>query len=146
MTFLAIRAVTLSTGVVRNGLIKFQIEELSPGAIYHHSEKLGACFEISPEQQGWMLDELRRCRYGYLLALQILLLIAKGKTPTAIADFLCCSRSTRPGLSSAGSHNIRALRFCGCRVITRKPIRSNAHLGMFTTSARAIIRGSDSIG
>ena len=33
-----------------------------------------------------MLNELRRGRYGYLLALHILLLIAKGKTPTAIAD------------------------------------------------------------
>jgi putative transposase len=50
--------------------------------------------EISPEQQAWMLDELRRGRYGYLLPLHILLLIAKGKTPSAIADFLCCSRSS----------------------------------------------------
>jgi hypothetical protein len=50
--------------------------------------------EISAEQQVWMLDELRRCRYGYLLALHILLLIANGKTPTAIADFLCCSHSS----------------------------------------------------
>jgi hypothetical protein len=37
---------SLSTGVVRNGLIKFQIEELSPGAIYHHSEKPGACLAL----------------------------------------------------------------------------------------------------
>jgi len=50
--------------------------------------------EISAEQQLWMLNELRRCRYGYLLPLHILLLIAKGKTPSAIADFLLCSRSS----------------------------------------------------
>jgi putative transposase len=50
--------------------------------------------EISVEQQAWMLNELRRCRYGYLLALHIILLVAKGKTPSAIADFLCCSRSS----------------------------------------------------
>jgi putative transposase len=50
--------------------------------------------EISVEQQAWMLNELRRCRYGYMLALHILLLVAKGKTPSAIADFLCCSRSS----------------------------------------------------
>jgi len=37
---------SLSTGVVRNRLTKFQIEELSPGAIYHHSEKLGACLAL----------------------------------------------------------------------------------------------------
>jgi hypothetical protein len=50
--------------------------------------------EISPEQQVWMLGELRRCRYGYLLSLHILLLIARGRTPNAVAAFLCCSRSS----------------------------------------------------
>lgn len=41
-----------------------------------------------------MLSALRRSRYGYLLALQVLLLCARGKTPTEIADFLMCSRSS----------------------------------------------------
>jgi transposase len=41
-----------------------------------------------------MLAALRRARYGYLLALHILLLCAAGKRPTEIADFLFCSRST----------------------------------------------------
>jgi DDE superfamily endonuclease/Homeodomain-like domain len=50
--------------------------------------------EIIVEQQGWMLKELRRSRYGYLLALHILLLVAKGKTPSPIGDFLFCSRSS----------------------------------------------------
>ncbi len=50
--------------------------------------------EITVEQQERMLRELRRCRYGHLLALHILLLLARGKTPTEIAEFLFCSRSS----------------------------------------------------
>lgn len=50
--------------------------------------------EITTDQQAWMLRELRRCRYGHLLALHILLLLARGKTPTEIADFLFCSRAS----------------------------------------------------
>jgi transposase len=41
-----------------------------------------------------MLAELRRARYGYLLALHILLLCAAQRTPTEIAAVLWCSRST----------------------------------------------------
>jgi len=41
-----------------------------------------------------MLGELRRARYGYLLALHVLLLCAAGRTPTEIATFLFCSRSS----------------------------------------------------
>jgi transposase len=41
-----------------------------------------------------MLAELRRARYGYLLALHILLLCAARRTPTEIAAVLFCSRST----------------------------------------------------
>jgi putative transposase len=37
---------------------------------------------------------LRRARYGYLLAFHILLLCAAGRTPTEIAAFLFCSRSS----------------------------------------------------
>jgi len=36
----------------------------------------------------------RRARYGYLLAFHILLLCAVGRTPTEIAAFLFCSRSS----------------------------------------------------
>jgi len=46
-----------------------------------------------PEQE-WMLAELRRARYSYLLALHVLLLCAAGRTPTEIATFLFCSRSS----------------------------------------------------
>jgi transposase len=41
-----------------------------------------------------MLAALRRARYGYLLALHILLLCAAGRHPTAIAAVLFCSRSS----------------------------------------------------
>jgi transposase len=41
-----------------------------------------------------MLSQLRQSRYGYLLALHVLLLCAAGRTPTEIAAFLFCSRSS----------------------------------------------------
>jgi transposase len=41
-----------------------------------------------------MLAELRRARYGYLLALHLLLLSAAGRTPSEIAAVLFCSRSS----------------------------------------------------
>jgi hypothetical protein len=41
-----------------------------------------------------MLAALGRARYGYLLALQVILLCAAGRTPTEIATVLCCSRSS----------------------------------------------------
>lgn len=41
-----------------------------------------------------MLREIRRVRYGHLLALHIVLLTAYGKTPTEISTFLFCSRSS----------------------------------------------------
>jgi transposase len=41
-----------------------------------------------------MLAELRRARYGYLLALHLLLLCAAGRSPTEIAAVLFCSRSS----------------------------------------------------
>ena len=46
------------------------------------------------EEQAQMLTALRRVRYGSLLALQVLLLCAAGRTPTEIAAFLFCSRSS----------------------------------------------------
>ncbi len=49
--------------------------------------------EITPAEQARRLAELRRARYGYLLALPLLLLCAAGRTPTEIAAVLFCSRS-----------------------------------------------------
>src|SRR5215203_3038455 len=50
--------------------------------------------DISPQEQAQMLAALRRARYGYLLALHVLLLCAAGRHPTEIAAFLFCSRSS----------------------------------------------------
>ncbi len=50
--------------------------------------------EIPADEQEQMLKELRQARYGHLLALHILLLCAQGRTPSEIAAFLFCSRSS----------------------------------------------------
>jgi putative transposase len=50
--------------------------------------------EIPPEEQAQMWAALRRARYGYLLGLHIVLLCARGWTPTDIAAALFCSRSS----------------------------------------------------
>jgi hypothetical protein len=63
--------------------------------------------EIPPAEQVQMRAVLRRTRYGYLLAFHILLLCAAGRTPTEIAAFLLCSRSSvyriRAGVSRRAS-------------------------------------------
>jgi transposase len=50
--------------------------------------------DIPQEEQSEMLASLRRARYGYLLALHILLLCAAGRSPTDIAALLFYSRSS----------------------------------------------------
>ena len=50
--------------------------------------------EIPLEEQVRMRTELRRARYGYLLALHLLLLGAAGRTPREVANVLFCSRSS----------------------------------------------------
>ena len=50
--------------------------------------------EIAPDEQARMRAELRRARYGYLLALHLLLLCAAGHTPSDVAAVLFCSRSS----------------------------------------------------
>lgn len=50
--------------------------------------------EIPAREQEQLLAELRRWRWGHLLAIPIMLLCAAGKTPTEIADFLFCSRTS----------------------------------------------------
>jgi putative transposase len=53
-----------------------------------------AFVEIPAEEHGRTLGTLRRVRYGYSLALHILLLCADGHNPTEIATVLFCSRSS----------------------------------------------------
>jgi putative transposase len=57
--------------------------------------------EIPQHEQEWRLAELRRARYGYLLTLPVLLWCAAGRTPTEIATFLFCSRSSVSRIGNA---------------------------------------------
>ena len=50
--------------------------------------------EIPLEEQARMRAALRRARYGYVLALHLLLLCAAGRTPSEVASVLFCSRSS----------------------------------------------------
>lgn len=50
--------------------------------------------DLPQAEQEQMLSQLRQARYGYLLALHVLLLCAGGRTPTEIAAFLFCWRSS----------------------------------------------------
>jgi len=50
--------------------------------------------DIPQPEQARMVAELRRARYGYLLALHLLLLCAAGRTPSEVAAVLFCSRSS----------------------------------------------------
>jgi transposase len=50
--------------------------------------------DIPMAEQVRMMAELRRARYGYLLAVHLLLLCAAGRTPSEIAAVLFCSRSS----------------------------------------------------
>jgi transposase len=50
--------------------------------------------EMPQAEQAQMRAALRRARYGYLLALHVLLLCGAGHTPTEIAAVLFCSRSS----------------------------------------------------
>jgi hypothetical protein len=50
--------------------------------------------DMPTSEQDQMLATLRRARYGYVLALHVLLLCAAGHNPTEMATFLFCSRSS----------------------------------------------------
>ena len=50
--------------------------------------------DIPMAEQARMVAELRRARYGHLLALHLLLLYAAGRSPSEIAAVLFCARSS----------------------------------------------------
>jgi hypothetical protein len=50
--------------------------------------------DLAQEEHAQLLAALRRARYGYLLALHLLLLCAATRNPTEIAAVLFCSRSS----------------------------------------------------
>ena len=95
--------------------------------------------DIPWAEQARMVAELRRARYGYLLALHLLLLCAAGRTPSEIAAVLFCSRSSvyrvvkayRAGTLSVDSPATAEARRARVRVLTPTLQRSLlALLGM----------------
>jgi hypothetical protein len=66
--------------------------------------------DISPQEQEWLLAELRHARRGGVLTLQVLLLCAGGRTPTGIATCLFCSRTSGYRLVSASPTQWRPAR------------------------------------
>ena len=98
--------------------------------------------EIPLEEQVRMRAELRRARYGYLLALHLLLLCAAGRTPSEVASVLFCSRSSvyrivrayRAGMLSLDDGSERASRQRRRRVLT--PSLKRSVLALLKTAPR----------
>jgi transposase len=74
----------------------FDISIVAKHSIYHGVITVpgSTIIDIPCSEQEQLLFELRRARYGYFLALHILLLCAAGYSPTQIAAVLFCSRSS----------------------------------------------------
>jgi transposase len=91
-----------------------------------------------------MRAELRRARYGYLLALHLLLLCAAGRTPSEVASVLFCSRSSvyrivrayRAGTLSFEEGSERATPQRRPRVLT--PSLKRSVLALLKTAPRAL--------
>ena len=100
--------------------------------------------EIPPEEQARMRAELRRARYGSLLALHLLLLCAAGRTPSEVAAVLFCSRSSvyrivrayRTGTLTVDEGSERARQQRRRRVLT--PSLKRSVLALLKTAPRAL--------
>jgi len=88
-----------------------------------------------------MLSQLRQARYGYLLALHVLLLCAAGRTPTEIAAFLFCSRSSVYRIVSAYRTHSLALSFAEDGQL-QPPLRTSVLSPSLTRSLRALLKAA----
>jgi transposase len=97
--------------------------------------------DISQPEQDQMLSQLRRARYGYLLALHVLLLCASGHTPTEIAALLFCSRSSVYRIVAAyRSHSLGfAFTHDGC---LQPPVRTTCLSPSLTRSLLALLKAA----
>lgn len=99
--------------------------------------------EIPPAEQARMRAELRRARYGSLLALHLLLLCAAGRTPSEVAAVLFCSRSSvyrivrayRAGTLTFAAVTEQASRARRLRLLT--PSLKRSVLALLKTAPRA---------
>jgi transposase len=100
--------------------------------------------EIPLEEQVRMRAELRRARYGYLLALHLLLLCAAGRTPSEVAAVLFCSRSSvyrilrayRAGTLTVDESDERAIQQRRLRLLT--PSLKRSVLALLKTAPRVL--------
>jgi len=91
-----------------------------------------------------MRTELRRARYGYFLALHLLLLCAAGRTPSEVASVLFCSRSSvyrivrayRAGQLTFADGSERATQQRRLRLLT--PSLKRSVLALLKTAPRAL--------
>lgn len=99
--------------------------------------------EIPLAEQARMRAELRRARYGYLLALHLLLLCAAGRTPSEVVAVLFCSRSSvyrivrayRAGTLTFAAVTEQASRAQRLRLLT--PSLKRSVLALLKTAPRA---------
>jgi transposase len=80
-------------GTVRAALILGELQDYR-NTVEAFTVRGSTLLDIPHQEQEWMLAELRHARRGCLLTLHVLLLCAAGRTPTEIATFLFCSRTS----------------------------------------------------
>jgi putative transposase len=97
--------------------------------------------EIPEEVQAQMRAALRRARYGSLLALQILLWCAAGRTPTASAAVLFCSRSSVYRTVRAYHEGTLGLKHAAQGRFV-PPVRTTVLLPMLRRSLLALLKAS----
>jgi putative transposase len=95
--------------------------------------------EMPPAEQAGMLAALRRARYGYLLALHIVLLCATGHSPTEIAAVLFCSRSSVYRVVRAYRAGTLGLEYDAQGQLT-PPVRTTVLLPMLRRSLLALLK------
>ena len=88
-----------------------------------------------------MLAALRRARYGYLLALHILLWCADGRSPTAIADVFFCSRSSVYRAGRAYRKRALGLEHDGQERLT-PPVRTTVLVPLLRRSLLALLKAT----
>lgn len=97
--------------------------------------------DIPQAEQEKMLSQLRQARYGYLLALHVLLLCAAGRTPTEIAAFLFCSRSSVYRIVAAYRSQSLGLDFADDGALL-PPVRTTFLLPSLKRSLLALLKAS----
>lgn len=97
--------------------------------------------EIPLEKQAGMLRELRRGRYGYLLALHVLLLCAAVCRPTLISAVMFCSRTSVYRIVAAYQSGEIGIEFSE-EGIPRSPIRTTVLMPFVKVTLLGLLKKS----